>query len=71
MSNICREEVLERAGNVILHSKLHDTTKEELETAKQEYLTAGKCSHNYVKDTPGFYYDSRDCAICGKGLGLV
>jgi len=29
------------------------------------------CPHHYFRDTAGFPYDSRTCAVCGAHMGML
>jgi hypothetical protein len=64
------EEVTERVAGVITASNIRPATRQEVKAARLLHRQ-GRCPHTIVRDTPGWPYDIRDCAICGEGLGLV
>lgn len=64
------ETVTSRIGPHILASNLRPATQADLQAAR-ELHAAGKCPHNVVRDTYGWLYDFRSCAVCGQGLGTV
>ena len=66
------EEVTERGPHGrVLASNIRPPTVEEIDVAMRMHH-AGNCPHTIVRDTIGCWmYDFRECAICGKGLGVV
>lgn len=64
------ETITGRIGPHILSSTIRPATKEDVAHAKGLHAD-GKCDHSVIKDTPGWLYDFRSCAICGTGLGAV
>lgn len=71
MTEVMREVVTHRHGDTILASRLEDITECELEKAQKDFESSRECDHSLVKDEPGWLYDFRSCAICGKGLGAI
>ena len=51
-------------------SKLKRPSNKEIENAMQEHVE-GNCKGEMVYDHPGYMYDVRHCAICGKILGCI
>ena len=64
------EKVTDRIGNHILASTVTVATEEQIKEAKDLHEN-GNCPHTIVEDEVGWLYDTRSCAICGKGLGTV
>ncbi len=64
------ETVTERIGVHILASTVRAATQEDVDIATRLHQQ-GKCPHNVVKDHAYWLYDTRECAICGQGLGTV
>lgn len=64
------ETVTERIGPHVIASTIRAATPEDIARAKQLHAK-GRCDHSVVKDTDGWLYDIRSCAICGQGLGTV
>ena len=52
-------------------SKLREASEEEINIAIKEYDENKTCDHSFVIDTAGWMYDTRTCAICGCGLGVI
>jgi hypothetical protein len=57
-------------GGCIVQSTLRVATDNEVREA-QKLHEQGKCSHNIVRDKPGWLYDYRYCVTCGQGLGAI
>ncbi len=57
----------------VMASELKQVSVGEVLLYAQDVRHGGvrQCDHRYVVDTPGFIYDIRQCAVCGKGLGTV
>jgi hypothetical protein len=70
LKNLYVETVTSRINEHILESKTRKAKMKDLEESLNLY-EKGKCPHNIVKYTGGWLYDSVECAICGKGLGVV
>lgn len=68
--NLYKENVTERYGDIIIASAYAPATQNEINLAQKQYKD-GKCLHEIFYDEPGWLYDSRWCAICGKSLGLI
>lgn len=68
---IWHEVVTERIGGVVTASVIKPVTARELSAVTARFRRTRRCSHSLVVDTPGYAYDSRDCAVCGKSLGVV
>lgn len=66
-----REVVKETFCNTVISSDLKEVTVEEVVEAKETFQRSGYCDHSLVEDVPGWLYDIRSCAICGKGLGAI
>lgn len=69
--DVFREIVTEELAGSVLASKIEDATEEQLAAAQAKYESTKTCSHEFVWDERGFYYDFRECAICGAGRGAV
>ncbi len=52
------------------HSELKCPSKKEIKKAIQEHVE-GICKGEIIYDHPGYMYDVRHCAICGKILGCI
>jgi len=64
------EEILQKAGDTVIASDIRPATKADI-TKSRTLHKQGKCPHTIIVDTEGWPYDVRNCAICGKGLGIV
>lgn len=69
------EVIWEGSPDMVFASDILHVPDTELETAKAAYINTGKCScstkRRFVVDEPGYPYDLRSCAVCGRGLGSV
>ena len=65
------EVVTERIGDTVVASTVREATQNEVQQARIMHDSYGECNHSVIRDEPGFMYDFRYCAICGKGLGTV
>lgn len=70
LSGLSVETVTERIGKHILASTVRAATQRDVDNAARLHAK-GHCSHNVVKDTAGWLYDTRVCATCGEGLGTI
>lgn len=58
------------SSGCLIKTTLREATSEDIEYANYEH-SRGKCSHSVCYDESGWLYDTRICATCGRGLGLV
>jgi len=66
------EEVTEFGPNgKRLASTLREIEGNELSEARERFDRTGECDHKIVFDEHGYMYDSRECAVCGHGLGTI
>lgn len=68
---VFREIVTERVGPHILDSRIEDCTQADVDAAIRRFKDTGHCGHEYVWDEPGYLYNFRECAVCGKGMGAI
>lgn len=52
-------------------STVRPATTAEVATERIRFSATGKCLHRIVRDTKGWLYDTRSCAICGAGIGAI
>ena len=64
------EEVTTKIGDHILTSTVRKATQKDVDEAMAK-KNKGRCPHNIIKDQKTYLYDIRECALCGKGLGLI
>lgn len=64
------EHIKEMIGEHVVASYVRVATEEEISVAKAMH-EQGICPHTIVVDQEGWPYDTRSCAICGKGLGAI
>ena len=69
------EVIREGSSDMVWASDILHVPDTELEMAKATYVNTGKCScsttRRFVVDEPGYLYDLRSCAVCGRSLGTV
>lgn len=65
MSNLFFEDVKISFGNHVISSEVRPATQSEIDECKRLY-ESGLCPHTIIRDEPGWLYDLRICAICGK-----
>ncbi len=64
------EEIQEKFLDHVIRSAVRVATMEEI-VAAETAAASGHCPCNIVLDEPGWLYDYRSCATCGRGLGAI
>lgn len=70
MKKVYFEKVTNQIGEHVLSSSVTEATPSQIQKAVTLHAQ-GKCPHNIIVDEPGYVYDFRKCAVCGKGLGAI
>lgn len=64
------EEVTSSIGPQVISSEIRVATPEEVEECKK-LADEGNCPHTIIRDSYGWLYDMRMCAVCGEFLGFA
>jgi len=75
MTTATVEVVTDGGPDMVWASDLETVPVVELIKAKEAFALTKVCScstkRRFIIDTPGYPYDLRDCAVCGRSLGSV
>lgn len=64
------ETITDGSPDFVFASTFHKATKKEIANAKRLH-EKGECPHTIFYDVPGYMYDHRMCATCGKSKGVI